>query len=597
MQLRRFRLRFRRNIKKRQRQANNLSASAEDSLDRYVVRRLVRLLQVKRFLFGWIGLLLLISVASVMQIRALGTQYLTLAPSSGGIFREGVVGTFTNANPLYAQTEVDVSASKLMFSGLMRYNNAGVLSPDLAEKYEVNQAENEYKFYLRDNLKWHDGKPITSKDVVFTFKTIQNPEAKSYLLSSWKGVTVSALDDKTVVFKLKTALSAFPHSLTIGILPEHILSDVSPPQLRSSKFNNENPIGSGPFKFQTIELDLNDEEVKSRLVMVPNDTYHFGSPSLGRFVIRAYQNESSLYEAFKANEVDTMVGLDTAPEGIDEEVSEVHRISLSSQVMVFFRNNQEILKDPVVRKALVLAVNKQEIIAKLGYPAIPISQPLLPKQIGYDKAFAQPTNLKDDAVRALEEAGWKLTNGSNIRTKEGKPLKFKMFGATNPEFTAISSVLQKQWRDIGIEVEVNLQSDEDLQASVNTHNYDSLMYGISVGADPDVYVYWHGTQGDIRSETRLNLSEYKSASGDKALEAGRTRSDAANRALKYKPFLEAWQKDYPALALYQQQFMYVTIENLDGFNTTYMHTSTDRYSNVHNWTIKKTLQKTTEVNN
>lgn len=597
MQLRRFRLKFRRNIRKRQKQANNLSVTAEDSLDRYVVRRLVRLLQVKRFLLGWVGLLVLVSFVSVMQIRALSEHHLVLAPSQGGILREGIVGTFTNANPLYAQNEVDVSASKLMFSGLMHYDSSGSLTPDLAERYEVNPSETEYTFYLRDNLKWHDGKPLTSKDVVFTFKTIQNPEAKSHLFSSWRGISVSAVNEKTIKFKLTAALSAFPHSVTTGILPEHLLAGVSPPQLRSSKFNNDTPVGSGPFKFQSIELDLKDEEVNSRLVLVPNDFYHFGNPKLERLVIRAYQNESALNDAFLAKDVDTMVGLSTVPEDLNKDTTDVHRVNLSSQIMVFFRNSQEVLKDASVRKALVLAVNKQEIFARLNYPVSNVNGPLLPRQTGYDKNFAQATNMKDESIKTLEAGGWKLAPGSSIRMKDGKPLKFKLFGATNPEFTAISSVLQKQWRDIGAEVEVSLQSDEDLQSTVSTHNYDSLMYGISVGADPDVYVYWHGTQGDIRSETRLNLSEYKSSVADKSLEAGRTRSDATNRSLKYRPFLEAWQKDYPALALYQQQFMYVTTDNLVGFDTNYMHTSTDRFSNVHNWTIKKALQKITEVNN
>ena len=116
------------------------------------------------------------------------------------------------------------------------------------------------------------------------------------------------------------------------------------------------------------------------------------------------------------------------------------------------------------------------------------------------------------------------------------------------------------------------------------------MYGISVGGDPDVYAYWHGSQGDIRSETRLNLSEYKSAVADKALEAGRTRTDATNRAIKYRAFLEAWQNDYPALALYQQQFLFITSINLSGFNNDFMHTSPDRYADVNQWTIRKTAQ-------
>lgn len=590
MQLRRFRLRFRRGIRKRQRQASDLSAVAEDSLDRYILKRLARLLQVKRFIFGWLGLIILISIGSILQFRALSSHHLELAPQEGGIMREGVVGTFTNANPLYAQTEVDISASKLIFAGLYKYNSSGELVSDLAQKYELDSTETQYKVTLKQDLKWHDGKSLKAKDVVFTYKSIQNIEAKSHLLSSWRGVIVQEVDEYTVLFQLTNSLSAFPHSLTTGIIPEHILGKTSPTQLRSSKFNNENPVGSGPFKFQSISLDVTDEKVDSRLVFEPNQDYYASAPKLERFVIKAFQNESDLINAFTSGEVDSMVGLKTAPDDIDTEISNEIRVPLSSEVMVFFRNGQEILKDQVVRKALVLAVDKQQVINSLSHPVLIVGQPLVSQQVGYNKAYNQQSNKKEEASALLDSVGWKRDTVTGIRSKDGKPLKFKLFSATNSEFTSISANLQKQWREAGVEVEVALQSDEDLQATVNTHNYDSLMYGISVGADPDVYAYWHGSQGDIRSETRLNFSEYKSPVADNALEAGRTRSEAVNRAIKYRPFLEAWQNDFPALGLYQQQFLMVANKNLAGFNSNFIHTSADRYTDVNQWTVKKTPQ-------
>lgn len=595
MQLRRFRLQFRRILRKRKRQATDIGSVAEDSLDRYIVNRLTHLLRVRRFLLGWVGLIVLISIASILQTRALSTHYLQLTPTEGGILREGIIGVFTNANPLYSQTEVDVSASKLLFSGLFKYDSSGNLVPDLAEKYEVDPTETQYKVTLKRNLRWHDDKPITAKDIAFTYNLIQNPEAKSYLLSSWRGVTVTATDKYIITFKLTNALSDFPHSLTTGIIPEHILGTTSPAQLRSSKFNNEQPVGSGPFKFQTVELDIKDDKTNTRIVFEPSSNYYAGSPKLERFVIRTYQDESSLINAFLAKEVDTMVGLKTAPDDIDLEQTSVHRVPISSEVMVFFKNNHEILKDPLVRKALVLSIDKQQALNLLGYPVLPVNGPLINEQTGYNKAYAQVTNKKDEASAILDNAGWKKDVNTGIRSKDGVVLKFKLSSATNPQFTTISTNLQKQWRELGAEVEVSLLSDEDLQASVATHNYDSLMYGISVGADPDVYAYWHGSQGDIRSETRLNLSEYKSAVADKALEAGRTRTDVTNRTIKYKAFLEAWQNDNPALALYQQQFLFITSDDLAGFKNEFMHAWSDRYIDVNQWTIRKTSQKIAPV--
>ncbi len=112
-----------------------------------------------------------------------------------------------------------------------------------------------------------------------------------------------------------------------------------------------------------------------------------------------------------------------------------------------------------------------------------------------------------------------------------------------------------------------------------------MLYGISLGPDPDAYAYWGSTQADERAANRVNFSEYKSTVADRALESGRTRSDPALRTVKYKPFLEAWRNDAPALALYQPRYLYVTRDTVFGFNPSVINVATDRYSNVAHWMI------------
>jgi len=129
-----------------------------------------------------------------------------------------------------------------------------------------------------------------------------------------------------------------------------------------------------------------------------------------------------------------------------------------------------------------------------------------------------------------------------------------------------------------------------MQSIVSGHNYEALLFGLSVGIDPDVYPFWHSSQADIRSDTRLNLSEYDSKKADLALEAGRTRSDKSNQSVKYQPFLQAWRNDYPALALYQPQFLYVTPLQLTGFDYSVAQSSVDRFITVTDWKIRNQNQ-------
>lgn len=588
---RQTKLRFRRMFRRRRRQAIELSSITEDNLDRYVLRRLMRLVRVKRFVLSWVGLLLVLCVGVVLQTRALSSFYTQDLPVAGGTFREGIVGTFTNANPIYAQTEVDVSAARLVFSGLFTHDTKGVLVPDLAEKYELDETETIYTVHLKDNLSWHDGSPLTAKDVEFTYKTIQNPEAKSYLEPSWRGVAVKAKNEKTVVFTLSNSLSGFPHSLTTGIIPEHLLKNTPPSELRSSSFNNQSPIGSGPFVFQAVEVDDAAERGATRVAFQVNSTYHQGAPQLEQFIIRTYVSEDNLVAAFKNSEVDAMVGLQDAPDDIDSLSNRTYPVPLAGEVMVFFKNSQTILKSPEVRRALVLGIDKKQVFAELKTPYLSVDEPLLSGHVGYDKKYAQKTNNKKEASRILDKAGWKKDDSTGIRTKNKQPLRFRLVSASSSEFATVTGNLQKQWRELGVEVEVALQPEEDLQATVTGHNYDALMYGILLGSDPDVYPFWHSTQGDVRSTTRLNFSEYKSVEADQALEAGRTRSNVRNRAVKYQPFLVAWQKDNPALALYQPQFLYITSDNLHGFEYGIAQNSSDRYINVNKWKIRSAAQR------
>jgi len=132
-----------------------------------------------------------------------------------------------------------------------------------------------------------------------------------------------------------------------------------------------------------------------------------------------------------------------------------------------------------------------------------------------------------------------------------------------------------------------LQPGDDFQGSVSRHDYDALLYGIAIGPDPDVFAYWHSSQANLSSATRLNLSEYKSAIADKSLEAGRTRTDPSVRTVKYRPFLEAWRSDAPAIVLYQPRFYYLARSEVFGFNPRLFNEPSDRFSNVSQWMIRQ----------
>lgn len=581
-------LRWRRLVRQRKRQVEGIGTQTEERLEQHFFKRLSKLANVRRFIASWLLLLILLISGIVIQIQALDDYYLSSQPVLGGIYTEGVIGAFTNANPLYATSTADVAVAELVFSGLMKYGEDNQLSYDLAEKWEVDESGKIYTVTLRPDLQWHDGKPLTAEDVVFTYKTIQNPEAKSPLRINWQGVSVESQGERAIVFTLPNTLSAFPHSLTNGIVPKHHLQNIKPAQLRSIHFNTVRPVGSGPFKWDKIEVKGNKiDNREEQIGLVRNEDYHEGAPKLQRFLLRVFRDEQKLIDSYINHELNAVAGLESYPDEFLGQASAVeYNIPLTSQVMVFFKTTEEPFTDVKVRQALVQATDTVGIVEDLGFPVILSRSPFLPIHVGYSKKLQQLNTDIEKAKKTLDEAGWKL-NEEGVRTKDGRPLTFRLYSQSVTEYVHVSQRLQEQWSAIGVDVQVMLQSSSDLQTTVSQHTYDALLYGISLGMDPDVFAFWHSNQATSRSGSWLNFSEYQSETADKSLEAGRTREDDEIRAIKYQNFLKSWRNDAPALALYQPRFLYVTRGTVHNFNPRIFNQASDRYSNVHDWMIRE----------
>lgn len=583
-----YKLRFRRRFRLQRRQVEEFGASAERHLETNFFRRLERLVHVRRFVLVWLLLVVLLIGCSIAQTRSLSSYYQTPQPVPGGTYTEGMLGAFTNASPIYATDLVDASVSELLFSGLMTYNDQNQLVGDLAESLTANERGTIYTVKLKPNLTWHDGKPLTSADVVFTYQVMQSPDADSPFFNSWQGIKVEAVDERTINFTLPNSLASFPYSLTNGIVPKHLLSGVVMADMRTTAFNTANPVGSGPFMWQAIQVSggsLDDRQEQIAMRAFPQ--YHGGEPKLNSFVIRSFRNAQALTRAFEKHEVNAIVGLSEVPEQLqDDSKLRKYNLLLTAQVMTFFRTTHPLFGDVRIRKALVHAIDTTAAMRSLTYPTQPVREPLLKGQLGFNPAFRQLGYDPAAANALLDQANWPM-GPDGFRYQNGARFNFQLSTQGGGEYDRVAQQLKEQWRQVGVDVEVVAAEDAaTFQSTLANHTYEALLYGISIGPDPDVFVYWHSSQADVLSPLRLNFSEYKSGMADGALAAGRTRADPALRAIKYQPFLQAWQADAPALGLYQPRFLYLARQTVYGLNEHAINSDADRYNNVHNWMVR-----------
>ena len=580
--------RFRRGLRKSRRRGVELGQQADQQIERLLLRRFDRLLSVRRFVLLWTGLFIILILATFFQQRSLSAYYQSLQPVPGGIYSEGIVGTFTNANPLYAASAPDRAISRLVFAGLLKYDNDNNLVGDLAQDWVLGPAPTHYSVNLKKNLTWHDGQPLSATDVAFTFNTIKNIEAQSSLYNAWKDITITQEGELTVNFDLPNPLAAFPHSLTSGIIPYHLLKDIPPPSLRSSQFNSS-PVGSGPFEWKFVEiLGTPTTDRQQRLSLAAFDKYAGGRPKLDGFNLITFTDDQQMITAFKRKQVNAMSGLESMlSEFKDDKGVQLYTTPLTSAVMAFFNTSHGALGDINVRRALVAGVERPPLVNITGRPTELVDSPLLRGQIGYDPGIIQRGYNFEQANQLLDQAGWQRGD-KNLRYKNGQVLEFSLRSQDTQQYSLTTQYLQQQWEKLGIKVVVTYYSGDDLQGQViASHDYDILVYGISIGADPDVFAYWHGSQASITSQGHSNLSEYKSSVADEALEAGRTRTDNAIRAVKYKAFLTAWTSDLPALALYQPNHIYITRGPVFGYSRKTVNVEADRFYNVENWMVRQ----------
>ncbi|HEY1645545.1 MAG TPA: ABC transporter substrate-binding protein, partial [Candidatus Saccharimonadales bacterium] len=351
MRFRLLKLRFRRRLHQGELKAGDLSQQAEIGIERYFYRRVGRLYKVRRFVSGWLILLIVAIFATAGQTYLLSGYFQTLRPVPGGIYNEGVIGTFSTANPIYAVSDIDTTISRLIFSSLLTYNSDNQLVGELASSYSANALGNVYTVHLKPNLVWQDGQPLTSKDVVFTYDLIENPNAQSPLFNSWQGVQVTADGPLTVVFNLPNTLASFPEQLTGGILPEHLLANIPATEMRSATFNSSDPIGSGPFRWQDLSVSGNNpDNAEEQIALVPFNRFVNGKPKLDEFVVYAYASQSQLINAFSSGQLTGAEGLDEVPASITGMKNlQVHDLILTAGVYTFFKDSTGVLSNQAVR--------------------------------------------------------------------------------------------------------------------------------------------------------------------------------------------------------------------------------------------------------
>lgn len=507
-------------------------------------------------------------------------------PAVGGSYTEGLVGTPQYLNPLYAvASDTDNDLTRLLFSGIMRWDPEEGLVPDLASSYTVSEDQKNYVFRLREDAYWHDGTPVTPEDVVFTIQAIQNPEYRSPLSVSFGGVAVEATDAHTVSFTLAEPFAPFLSTLTVGILPSHLWQSV-PAFSAPLALINRQPVGSGPYMFKKATLD--QRGTIRGLVLSRNADFYRGAPYIETLAFNFYASTNELTEALKNKNVE---GAGFIPFEDAQTLSKDHGLQILNPALpqftaVFFNQTRSsILADDNVRAALNQAADRATIVsAALGGQATAITSPVLPTMPGYDAAVGVVTYDSTAAATTLDTAGWKLPEGSSVRAKGDAALSFTLTVVDTAELRLVAEALQAQWAQLGVDVTLHHIDSNTLQNdTLKNRSYDALLTGELYGADPDAYPFWHSSQVAYPG---LNLAQFSSRKADDAIESARTSTEASARSEAYHTLATLIAEETPAVFLYQSTYTYATTSKIKNIVLPSVTTPSDRFSRINTWYMK-----------
>ncbi len=225
-----------------------------------------------------------------------------IKPATGGVYTEGLIGSLGRLNPvLDFNNPADRDIDRLIYSSLLRFDDRGTPVNDLVESMGISQDGTIYNFSLRPGVVWHDGKPVTSEDVVFTIDLLRSPELPipEDVRALWEAVEVQALDEYTLQFRLPEPYAPFMDYLTFGILPQHILGDLTPEELIGSQFNLQ-PVGSGPFRFD--HLITSGDQIDG-VALTAFEDYYAEPAFIEQFIFRYFPDSSAALSAYHTGEV------------------------------------------------------------------------------------------------------------------------------------------------------------------------------------------------------------------------------------------------------------------------------------------------------
>ncbi len=541
----------------------------------------------------WQILVVLVSVA-IVAVLLFSTQspgvgnVIQSQPEQGGVYTEGLVGSLGRLNPLLDwNNQADRDVDRLLFSGLIRFDERGLPQADLAESWASTPDGTVYNFAIRQNAVWHDGTPVTSDDVLFTIEMMKSAGSlyPQDIKDLWGKIEVTKLNDKNLKFTLPEPFVPFLDYLTFGILPKHLLGSVAPDQMANAEFNIK-PVGTGPYRFDRLLV----ENGRIVGVVLTNFANFYRTPAyVEQVVFRYYANSADALSAYEQGDVFSVSRLssDVLEKALMEPNLNIYTSRMPQMGFVFFNlKNPEVafLQNANVRRALMLGLNRQYLINTfLKGQAILADSPILPNSWAHYDGIEKFDYNPDAAISLLKSEGYVIpAGGGDVRAKDTVSLTFRLVHPDDALHTQLAQAIQAQWAQIGVKVDLQPQPyDQLVLTTLASRSYQAALVDLNLSRtpDPDPYPFWHQAEAN----SGQNYTQWDNRAASEYLEQARITADYALRGKLYRNFQIVFAKELPALPLYIPVYSYGVDAQVQGVQVGALYDPSDRFATFTSW--------------
>ena len=468
----------------------------------------------------------------------------TYSSQAGGTLIDAMLGEPSSLVSMIAGEAPSSAITANIFNKLLKYNKNLDLEGELVSGWQVSSDQKTITFTLKPNLKWADGKPLTSADVLWTWQAVTNDKNGSPYASDFQLVKKAETPDALTfsVTYSEPYAPALDSWAGLQILPKHLLQDQD---LHTTAFARK-PIGSSYYQ-------LDNWSTGENIRLSRNPTSVLGQAKIDHLVSRIIPDTSAQFLELIAGNIDSMSLDPTQFSRIVparaklKETLNLYKELGNSYTYMGFNLKHKPFDDVRVRQAINYAINKQEIIdgVYLGL-GINIASPYKPGT-RWSNPDLQPYAYNPAKAKALlKEAGF-VANSSGILERDGKPLRFEIVTNQNKEREKSAILIQRRLKDVGVEVKIRaIEWASFISRFIKTGDFDVVVLGWSLGLDPDQYSIWHSSQ---QGGDKFNFIGYGNPVVDKLLEQGRTELDPAKRQIIYHQFAKVLLEDSPVIYL------------------------------------------------